>query len=181
MKIEVPFSKALRLTNPGPVVLPTSKYEEAVNIMAAAWTTPISHDPRLLGVSISPRRFTHELIKKSGQFVLNVPGRTLAKQVKLCGTLSGREVDKFKEARLTPTEAMMGSVPLIEECLGHLECILVEHYSLGDHTLFVGRVVAAWADAGAFSETWLLDDEEAKPLHHLGGAYYSVLGVRIRV
>ncbi len=113
--------------------------------------------------------------------MLNVPGRTLAKQVKLCGTLSGGEVDKFKEARLTPTGARMVSVPLIEECQGHLEYILIEHYSLGDHTLFVGRVVAAWAEAGAFSETWLLDDEEAKPLHHLGGIHYGVLATRIRV
>ncbi len=63
MKVEVPLSKANRLINPGPVVLVTSKHEEVVNIMTAAWTTPISHDPPLVGVSISPRRFTHELIK----------------------------------------------------------------------------------------------------------------------
>jgi len=181
MKIEVPLSKALRLINPGPVVLVTSKYEEVVNIMAAAWTTPISHDPPLVGVSISPRRFTHELIEQSGEFVLNIPGLNLARQVKLCGTRSGRNIDKFREAHLTPAEAKLVSVPLIEECLGHLECTLVEHYSLGDHTLFVGRVVAAQAEAGTFSETWLLDDEEAKPLHHLGGTYYGVLGARIRV
>ena len=181
MKIEVPLSKALRLINPGPVVLVTSKYEEVVNIMAAAWTTPISHDPPFVGVSISPRRFSHELIEKSGEFVLNVPGLSLAKQVKLCGTLSGRKADKFKEAQLTPAEAKLVSIPLIEECLGHLECTLVGHYSLGDHTLFVGRVVAAQAKAGAFSGTWLLDDEETKPLHHLGGIYYGVLEARIRV
>jgi flavin reductase (DIM6/NTAB) family NADH-FMN oxidoreductase RutF len=181
MKIEVPLSKALRLINPGPVVLVTSEYEETVNIMAAAWTTPISHDPPLVGVSISPRRFTHELIEQSGEFALNVPGLNLARQVKLCGTRSGRNVDKFREAHLTPVEAKVVSGPLIEECLAHLECTLVEHYSLGDHTLFIGRVVAAQAEAGTFSETWLLDDEEIKPLHHLGGTYYGVLGARIRV
>ena len=180
-KIEVTLSVALRLINSGPVVLITSKYEEVVNIMTAAWTTPISHDPPLVGVSISPRRFSHELIQKSGEFVLNVPGPSLAKQVKLCGTLSGHKADKFREAQLTPSEAKLVSVPLIEECLGHLECTLVDQYALGDHTLFVGQVVAARAEAEAFSETWLLDDEETKPLHHLGGIYYGVLETRIRV
>jgi len=180
MKVEIPLSQAIRLINPGPVVLVTARYKDAVNVMAAAWTTPISHAPPLVGVSISPRRFTHELIKRSGEFVLNVPGRNLLEQVELCGSLSGRDVDKFKEARLTPVDAKEVRAPLIEECLGHLECAVVEALDLGDHTLFVGQVVAAWAEKEAFDDTWLLEDEEAKPLHHLGGAYFGVLEERLK-
>jgi len=180
MKVEIPLSQAIRLINPGPVVLVTARYKDAVNVMAAAWTTPISHAPPLVGVSISPRRFTHDLIKRSGEFVLNVPGRNLLEQVELCGSLSGRDVDKFKEARLTPVDAKEVRAPLIEECLGHLECAVVEALDLGDHTLFVGQVVAAWAEKEAFDDTWLLEDEEAKPLHHLGGAYFGVLEERLK-
>ena len=179
MKVEIPLTQATRLINPGPVVLVTARYKDAVNVMAAAWTTPISHVPPLVGVSISPRRFTHDLVRRSGEFVLNVPGRNLLEQVELCGSLSGRDVDKFKEAHLTPVEAKEVHAPLIEECLGHLECAVVEAIDLGDHTLFVGQVVAAWAEEEAFDGTWLLEDEEAKPLHHLGEAYFGVLEERL--
>ncbi len=181
MKVEVPLSQATRLINSGPVVLVTAKYKDKVNVMAAAWTTPISHEPPLVGVSIAPQRFTHDLVRRSGEFVLNVPGRNLLEQVELCGSVSGRDVDKFKEAHLTPMEAKEVSAPLIEECLGHLECAVVEAFELGDHTLFVGQVVAAWAEEGTFDEVWLLEDEEAKPLHHLGGDYFGVLEERLEV
>jgi len=181
MKVEVPLSRARRLINPGPVVLVTAKYKGTVNVMTAAWTTPISGDPPLVGVAINHGSFTHDLIAKSEQFALNVPGRGLAEKVKLCGTLSGRDVNKFEEASLMPLTAREVEAPLVEECLGHLECAVVEAHSLGDHTLFVGQVVAAWAEEGAFEETWLLEDEEARPLHHLGGTYYGVLEKRIKV
>jgi flavin reductase (DIM6/NTAB) family NADH-FMN oxidoreductase RutF len=181
MKTRIPLSNAIRLINPGPVVLVTSRYEEVFNVMTAAWTTPISHDPPLVGVSISPDRFTHALIEKGGEFVLNVPGLGLAKQVKFCGTCSGRETDKFKEAGLTPVEAELVSVPLVDECLGHLECKVVHRCSLGDHTLFVGQVVAAHAKTGTFDQTWLLEDREARPLHHLGGVHFGALEERITV
>jgi flavin reductase (DIM6/NTAB) family NADH-FMN oxidoreductase RutF len=181
MKVEVSLSRANRLINPGPVVLVTAKYKGTVNVMTAAWTMPISRDPPLVGIAIHHRNFTHDLIVKSEQFALNVPGRDLAEKVKLCGTLSGRDVDKFKEVSLTPLTARVVEAPLVEECLGHLECTVVEAPSLGDHTLFVGRVVAVWVEEGAFEETWLLEDEDAKPLHHLGGTYYGTLERRIKV
>ena len=180
-KTSVPLSKANRLINPGPVVLVTSQYEGVFNVMAAAWTMPISHDPPLVGVSISPDRFTHSLIEQGGEFVLNVPGVGLAEQVKFCGTHSGRNTDKFQGANLTPVEADLVSAPLVGECLGHLECKVEGSYSLGDHTLFVGRVVAVHARAGTFDQVWLLDDREARPLHHLGGVHFGALEERIRV
>ena len=143
---------------------------------------PISHRPPLVGVSIAPQRFTHDLIRRSGQFALNIPGRALLEKVELCGTLSGHNVDdKFAAAGLTPVDALEIDAPLIEECLGHLECALVEAISLGDHTLFVGEVVAAQAEGEAFDGTWLLEEEEAKPLHHLGGKVYALLEERIEV
>ena len=182
MKKDVPISKAHRLINDGPVVLVTAAYKGRMNVMAAAWTTPISSRPPLVGVAIHLGGFTHDLIKRSGEFALNIPGRPLADKVRLCGSVSGEDVeDKFKLAGLTPVEAKYIGAPLIEECLGHLECAVVEAIELGDHTLFVGEVVAAQAEEEAFDGYWLLEDEEAKPLHHLGGDFYAVLEKRIEV
>ena len=182
MKEEIPFTRVHRLINPGPVVLVTAKYKDRVNVMTAAWAVPISLRPPLVGVAIAPRCFTHDLIRRSEQFALNIPGRALLEQVKLCGTLSGHDVDdKFEAAGLTPVDALEIDAPLIEECLGHLECALVEAITLGDHTLFVGEVIAAQVEREAFDETWLLEEEEAKPLHHLGGEFYALLEERIEV
>jgi len=182
MKRDVPMSKTHRLINDGPVVLVTAAYKGRMNLMTAAWTTPISSRPKLVGVAIHPGRFTHDLIKRSGEFALNIPGRPLAEKVRLCGSVSGENVeDKFELAGLTPVEAKHVRAPLIEECLGHLECAVVDAIELGDHTLFVGEVVAAQAEEEAFDDYWLLEDEDTKPLHHLGGNFYGVLGKRIEV
>ena len=181
MKKEVPLSRANRLINCGPVVLVTAQYKGKANVMTAAWVMPISIRPPLVGVAVHPARYTHDMIKKGGEFVLNVPGRALAEQVKLCGTVSGKDEDKFKLSGLTPVEGRRVRPPWIEECLGHLECAVVEAISLGDHTLFVGEVVGAWAEEEAFDRTWKLEEEEGKPLHHLGGDYFAVLEERLQV
>lgn len=183
MKRDVPTSKAHRLINDGPVLLVTAAYKGKMNVMTAAWTTPISSRPKLVGVAIHPSRFTHDLIKRDGEFALNILGRPLAEKVKLfCGSVSGEDVeDKFKLAGLTRVEAKHVRAPLIEECLGHLECAVVDAIELGDHTLFDGEVVAAQAEEEAFDGYWRLEDEEAKPLHHLGGDFYAVLDKRTKV
>lgn len=178
-KVEIPLVKASRLINAGPVVLITSQYKDKANVMTAAWITPLSFRPPLVGVAIHPARFTHELIKKSEQFAINVPGISLLKAVEICGTYSGKEVDKFAKAGITPVDALEIDVPLVEECLGHIECVLVDTFIVGDHTLFVGQVVAASVAEGAFDDVWILEDEEAKPLHHLGGSFYALLDKRI--
>lgn len=174
-KVEIPLLRASRLINAGPVVLITSHYKDRTNVMTAAWVTPLSFRPPLVGVAIHPARFTHDLIKKSEQFVINVPGISLLKAVEICGTYSGRDVDKFVKAGITPVDALEVDAPLVEECLGHIECVLVDTYIVGDHTLFVGQVVAASVAEGAFEKVWTLEDEEAKPLHHLGSNFYALL------
>ena len=178
-KVEVPLLRAGRLINAGPVVLITSRYKDRVNVMTAAWVTPLSFRPPMVGIAIHPARFTHDLIKKSEQFVINVPGISLLNAVEICGTYSGKDVDKFAKAGITPVDALEVDVPLVEECLGHIECVLVDAFTTGDHTLFVGQIVAASAAEGVFDRVWTLEDEEAKPLHHLGGKFYALLEKRI--
>jgi flavin reductase (DIM6/NTAB) family NADH-FMN oxidoreductase RutF len=179
MKKAVSLSQAHRLINVGPVVLVTSAHEGRQNVMAAAWTTPLCARPPLVSVAIHVGHYTHELIAASKEFVLNVPGEDLLAMVQFCGSRSGRGRDKLAEAGLTLLPATEVAAPVIAECLGHIECRLVEAPVFGDHSLFVGEVVAAAAEAELFSGTWLLPSGQPRPVHHLGSRYYGALEARI--
>ena len=176
MKVEIPVVGAQRLVNSGVVVLVTTKYRDRVNVMTASWVTAVSGTPPLVGVSVHRGTLTHDLIVQSEEFVINIPWVGLAEQVQRCGELSGWEVeDKLEEVGLRADDATYVEAPLIEECLGHLECAVVRTLDLDDHTFFVGQIVAAQVEEEAFdAESWVLDEEELKPLQHLGGQYYGV-------
>lgn len=175
-KIDLDLSHATRLLESGPVTLVTAKHKGTANVMAAAWITPISNDPPMIALAVYPARYTHDLIQKGGSFTVNVPPRALAERVRQVGERSGEDADKFLTIGLTPFEGRQVTAPLIEECIGHLECALVDTLRTGNHTLFLGEVVAAAVDDNAFNgEMWTLTDESRKPLHHLGANIYAVL------
>ena len=173
MKEEIPVSKANRLVNHGPVVLVTSQFKEKTNIITLAWQMPVSHKPMLIAISIAKSHFSHDMIKGSGEFAVNVPNVNLLSQVHYCGTTSGRDTDKFAQSGLTPLPAQTITPPLIAECIGHIECRLQNMYLVGDHSVFVGEVLAASVEAGLFDGCWKLDEPRAKSLHHLGGNLYT--------
>lgn len=177
MKKEVPLELAHRLINHGCVVLVTAAHRDRANVMALAWQTPLSAKPPLVGISVAETHFTHELIEASEEFALNIPGAELLAAVHRCGRISGRHHDKFREAGLTPVSAKKIRAPLIEECLAHLECGVVARHRVGDHSLFVGEVIAASVTEELFSEYWL-DVPEAVTIHHLGGNRYYLSGPR---
>jgi flavin reductase (DIM6/NTAB) family NADH-FMN oxidoreductase RutF len=147
--------------------------------MTAAWQTPISKDPPLVGVSIAPKRYTHELIEASGDFVLNVPTAAILEQTHGCGKISGREEDKFEKFELSAVPARKVASPLIGECIAHLECRLYERLTIGDHTLFVGEIVAASVEEELFDEFLQVEKEGAKTLQHLGSNVYTFPDVRV--
>lgn len=175
MKEQISLSNAHRLLNAGNMVLVSATAKGRTNVMPAAWAMPVSQRPPLAAVSIAVDHFTHELITRSNEFVLNVPGAELAKQVKAMGTISGRDVDKLKQTGLHISPPKVVAAPLIAECLGHLECAVANAVTVGDHTLFIGEVLVAWAEKDAFDDMWLLEHREMKPLHHLGSSFFSVL------
>lgn len=181
MKKDIPLWQAYRLLQPGVVALVTTRYLDKANVMPASWGAPVSYDPPRVGIAVAPVRFTHDLIRQSEVFALNIPGRPLAEQTDEAGRVSGRDVDdKLAQLGLTEVDADEIDVPLIGECLAHIECGLVEAVNLGDHVWFVGEVLAAKTDDGAFDTTWLLgEDEEKKPLLHLGGPVYALPDIRI--
>jgi flavin reductase (DIM6/NTAB) family NADH-FMN oxidoreductase RutF len=128
-------------------------------------------------ISIAPKRCSHRLIEETGEFVLNVPTMKLAKKSLFCGRTSGNKVDKFKETKLTPIAAKKVKSPMIKECVAHLECKLVQKITTGDHTLFVGEVVAAYVNKGVFTETF--NAEKVKPLFHMGGDSFVTISPEV--
>ncbi len=130
-----------------PVVLATVGGEKD-NIITLAMCHMFSFKPAYIGVGIAPRRFSYGLLRKSKDFAVNIPSRKMLKAVEICGSKSGREVDKFEAAGLIKEKAERISAPLIAECPVNIECIKVKEVEVGDHTWFIGEIVAARMDEG---------------------------------
>jgi flavin reductase (DIM6/NTAB) family NADH-FMN oxidoreductase RutF len=171
---------ALRMLAPGPVTLISTMYRNQPNVMTAGWLLPLSLEPTLVGVAVQPSRLTHEFITKTEQFALNIPTVDLLSAVHLCGMTSGREGDKFVAAGLTPAEASEVEAPLVDECVGHVECGVIDRINFGDHDLFIGRILAVSAVEEAFNETWQVEIDAGQLLHHLGGDRYAGLSKSYR-
>lgn len=167
---------ARRLLNPGPVAIVTTRSRGMANAATIAWTVVLSMDPPLIGCAIHPQRHTADMIRTGEEFALNIPGPALLKQTAFLGTRTGAEANKIEEAALETFDAVRIDVPLVEGCLAWIECGLQDVLPVGDHTLYIGKVVAVHADDEAYAERWLLEDPAKSPLVFLGGTHYGVLG-----
>jgi flavin reductase (DIM6/NTAB) family NADH-FMN oxidoreductase RutF len=147
------------------------------NVATFAWIMSTSHDPELIAVSVSKARYTYECL--TDEFVINLPTKELVEQVWTVGTLSGRNMNKFHVAGLTPIPSEIVKPPRIAECRTHIECRIVNKLETGDHTIFIGEVVAKSGDLDAIKDGTLNDNVE--PLFHLGGTKFFTGRERIDV
>ena len=122
------------------VYIITVRTKEKINGMTVAWVSQVSIQPRLLMVSIAPARYTHNLIKESGYFAINTLDGSTQDYAAAFGFKSGRKTDKFQ--RVSYFDAPNGS-PVLDGVLAFFECKVVDIFSAGDHSLFIGEVVAA--------------------------------------
>ena len=175
MKINVPLETAHRLLAPGPLAIVTAAYRDRFTITPVQWTMPASLSPGLVAISLHLEHYATELVRRSGEFALNFTTRDLLTQVMSMAKVSGRDADKWELTGLRMQDPLSISVPLIEECIAHVECVVVDSVAPGDHAVFFGEIVGAQAEESAFDEHWLLEDMETKPLHHLGKSLFSVL------
>ncbi|UCE29924.1 MAG: flavin reductase family protein [Candidatus Bathyarchaeota archaeon] len=143
------------------------------NVITLAWCMPASIHPPLLVISIAPKRYSHKLIEEAKEFVVNIPAMNLVKETLFCGRRTGRKHDKFKETQLTPLPAKIVQPPIIKECVAHLECRLHQQTTTGDHTLFIGEILAAYADEGIFDGKYNI--HKTKPIYHMGGDDFTTL------
>ena len=177
-RIAVPLPKSYLLLNHGPTVLVSSAHGERRNVMAAAWNMALDFDPPKVAVVIDKSTLTRELVEASGEFVLNVPSRQQAAMSLSVGTTNGREVDKFAAADVIAEPASMVAAPLIGNCLAWLECrVIPEPHIQKTYDLFLGEVVAAWADPEVFSKgRWHFPDAERHSIHYLAGGSFFATG-----
>ncbi len=174
MKSEVKLNQAKWLVEPGCVVLVTTGTMENPNVMTFSWQTPVnSADPCLIVLAISHVRYSYDLIKQNNELVINVPGEELLEQTHFVGTVTGRDIDKFRESGLTAVPAKVVAPPLIEECAAHLECRVVEIFNMQSHDLLVCEVLRAIAETELFDGK--LIPEKFHTLHYLSGNYYGVM------
>ena len=166
---------ARRLMTGGPVTLVTTSYRGRHNATPVAYAMVLSMRPPMIGISMHPSRYSFEMIRKTDEFALNFPGRELLHHVQYLGSLSGADYDKLELTKLPHFRARKLGTVLLEGCVGWIECALEDTIEMGDHFLMIGRVVAVQVDDDAFSDHWLLTDNDAKPLHYLGANYYSML------
>ncbi len=145
------------------------------NIITLAWVGTICSEPAMVSISVRPSRYSHELIKKSGEFVINLTTKKLAYATDWCGVKSGRQVDKFKQMKLTPVKAEMVKAPLIKESPLNIECQVTEIKELGSHDMFMAKVLCIHADKEFINKKGQFDLEAADPISYSHGQYY-VLG-----
>jgi flavin reductase (DIM6/NTAB) family NADH-FMN oxidoreductase RutF len=140
MKSEIDLKKSRHEFPVFPVVAVTVKD----NIIAIGLVHAFSFTPPMIGIGVNPKRYSYELLEKSNDFGVNIPTKDQVKEVDLCGTISGRNKNKFQEAGLTPMKAKIIKSSLIEEFRVNLECDNVQKLSFGgSHDWFIGEVVAA--------------------------------------
>ena len=160
---------------PLPAVMVTCRDKGQDNIITIAWTGTICTNPPMTYISVRPERHSYEMIKNSGEFVINLTTADMAFPTDWCGVRSGRDYHKFEEMGLTPGKSTVVGAPLIEESPLCIECRVKEILSLGSHDMFIADVVNVRADERHLNaETGKLELAEANPLVYVHGGYYEL-------
>ncbi|MBO7446592.1 MAG: flavin reductase family protein [Bacteroidales bacterium] len=168
--------RAGNMLNPTPVVMVScgSTIDE-YNIITVAWTGTLCSDPPLCYISVRPSRHSHQLIKKSGEFVINLVNEELAAVADWCGVQSGSAHHKFLDTGLTPVRGEHVSCPMIAEAPVNIECKVKEIIPLGTHDMFLAEVLAVHAQASLFNhKTDALELQRANLLAYSHGHYYKL-------
>ena len=171
MKIQkAPFTTLF----PVPAVAVTSQGKSGPpNVMAIAWVGTVCSDPPMVSISIRPGRHSHALIKETGQFVINIPREDQARELDICGSVSGSKADKFALTGWTPVPAAKVKAPLIAELPVNIECEVRQVISLGAHDLFLAEILAVHMDESVLDEG-RLDFSKMRPFAYNNAEYWSM-------
>ncbi|WP_300673921.1 flavin reductase family protein [Desulfoluna sp.] len=157
------------------VMVSCGETEEEHNIITIAWTGTICSDPPMCYISVRPNRHSYEILKRTGEYVINLTTEELAKATDWCGVRSGRKFQKFKEMGLTAGKAEKVGAPIICEAPLHIECRVKEIVPLGSHDMFISEVVNVMADTRYLDEeTGAFHLDEAKPICYSHGQYHGL-------
>lgn len=159
---------------PIPAVMVSCGDMEKSNIITVAWTGIINTNPAMCYISVRPSRYSYNLIKDTGEFVINLTTKQLVKETDWCGVKSGEKVDKFKEMKLHKEKAKFVKCPMIKESPVSVECKVVEMKNLGSHTMFIAEILAINADERYIDEKGAFDISKCDLISYSNGGYYSM-------
>ena len=167
--------KAGNMIYPLPAVMVSCRDKEGNdNIITVAWTGTICTNPAMAYISVRPERHSYNMIKETGEFVINLTTRELTYATDYCGVKSGRDVDKFKECNLTKEPAINVNVPMIKESPVNIECRVERIDELGSHHMFVAKVLTVHADEKYMDEKGKFDLSKADLIVYSHGEYHSM-------
>ena len=159
---------------PTPAVMVTCGQGDEKNIITIGWTGIINTQPPMTYISVRKSRHSHEIISKEREFVINLTTEALAFATDYCGVKSGRDIDKFKEMKLTPIPAEIVSCPMIGEAPVSLECKVVEVKELPSHDMFMAEIVKIHVDKSVMDEDGRIALDKAGMLAYVHGEYFGV-------
>lgn len=172
---------AKQVWKPGTLIYPVpavmvscGKYPDEKNIITVAWTGTINTNPPMTYISLRPERYSYDIIKRTGEFVINLTTKSLTRACDLCGVKSGRDIDKFAEAKLTAAAASQVSAPIIYESPVNIECRVKEIIPLGSHHMFMAEVVAVNVSDEYIDETGKFHFNKTNPVCYSHGGYYAL-------
>ena len=163
---------------PIPAVMVSCGTMEKSNIITVAWTGIINTNPAMVYISVRPTRYSYNLIKNSGEFVINLTNENLAYATDWCGVKTGEKVDKFKDMKLTKEKAKFVACPMIKESPVSVECRVKEIKELGSHHMFIAEVLAIHADNKFIDDKGAFDISKCNLIAYANGGYYP-LGKKI--
>lgn len=159
---------------PIPAVLVTCGDMQNSNIMTVAWTGILNTNPAMCYISVRPERYSYQLIKEKGEFVINLTTQELAFATDWCGVRSGRDYDKFAEMHLTKEKAQFVECPIIAESPVAVECKVVETKEYGSHHTFIAEILSIDADEKYIDEKGAFDISKCDLIAYCNGGYYSL-------
>ncbi len=160
---------------PVPAVMVTcQRAGEKPNIITIAWTGTVCSDPAMVSISVRRERYSYEIIKESGEFVINLTTKKLAKAADYCGVRSGRDVDKFAETGLTPCVSKSVKCPGIAQSPVNIECRVTEIKNLGSHDLFIAAVETVGVEESLLDQAGKLQLNSSGLTVYAHGSYFEL-------
>ncbi len=166
--------KGSEMLSPVPAVMASLGEGDEANIITIAWTGIINSRPPMTYISVRKERHSHDILMKTGEFVINLTTEAILRQTDWCGVRSGRYYDKWKETGLTKEPASVVKCPMIAESPVNLECRVTEVKELGSHDMFMAEIVKVHVDDSIIDEDGHFDVVRAGLLAYIHGHYYTV-------
>ncbi len=162
--------------NPVPVVMVScGDFEKGEkNIITIAWTGTVNSDPAMAFISVRPSRYSYEIIKRTEEFVINLPTEELAFAVDYCGVKSGRDTDKFRDMKLTAAKGSFTGCPIIKESPVAIECRVKDIIPLGSHHMFLGEIAGISVENKFMDKNGRFCYEDTLPICYSHGEYYGL-------